>query len=179
MEKSPAKASLSVKEMVVFSLLGAIMFISKQLLEFLPNIHMLGMLTMVYTLVYRKKALIPIYLFVLLEGVIAGFSLWWIPYIYIWAVLWLVTMLLPKGLPDKIAIPVYAVICALHGLCYGTLYAPFQALMMGLTFKGMVTWIIAGLPWDAVHAAGNLVFGTLIVPLCKLLCKLNTRIDNL
>lgn len=179
MEKSPAKASLSVKEMVVFSLLGAIMFISKQLLEFLPNIHMLGMLTMVYTLVYRKKALIPIYVFVLLEGVIAGFSLWWIPYIYIWTVLWLVTMLLPKGLPDKIAIPVYAVICALHGLCYGTLYAPFQALMMGLTFKGMVTWIIAGLPWDAVQAAGNLVFGTLIVPLCKLLCKLNTRIDNL
>lgn len=158
--------------MVIFSLLGAIMFISKQLMEFLPNIHMVGMLTMVYTLVYRKKALIPIYVFVLLEGVIAGFSMWWIPYVYIWTVLWAVTMLLPKSMPDKVAVPVYMVTCALHGLCYGTLYAPFQAIYMGLNLKSTIAWIIAGLPWDAIHAAGNLVLGTMIVPFVRLLRKL-------
>lgn len=168
---------ITVKEMVVFSLLGAIMFISKQLLEFLPNIHMLGMLTMVYTLVYRKKALIPIYVFVLLEGVIAGFSMWWIPYIYIWTVLWGVTMLLPVKVPEKVAIPVYALVCALHGLLYGTLYAPFQALYMGLSFKATITWIIAGLPWDGVHALGNLAFGTMIVPFTKLFKKLNSQMS--
>ena len=112
---------LTVRELVIFSLLGAVMFISKQLMEFLPNIHMLGMLTMVYTLVYRGKALIPIYVFVLLEGVIAGFNMWWIPYLYIWTVLWGVTMLLPKNMPNKVAIPVYAIVCSLHGLTYGTL----------------------------------------------------------
>lgn len=166
---------INVKEMVVFSLLGAIMFISKQLLEFLPNIHMLGMLTMVYTLVYRKKALIPIYVFVLLEGVLAGFSMWWIPYLYLWTVLWGVTMLLPRNMPDKVAVPVYAVICALHGLCYGTLYAPFQALWMGFDLKTTIAWIVSGLPWDGIHALGNLAFGTMIVPLAKLFKKLNTQ----
>lgn len=159
--------------MVVFSMLGTVMFISKQLLEFLPNIHMLGMLTMVYTLTFRKKALIPLYIFVLLEGVLAGFNMWWIPYLYIWTVLWGVTMLLPKNMPEKPAAFVYAIVCGLHGLCYGTLYAPFQALWMGFSFKTTVSWIIAGLPWDGVHALGNLAFGALIVPLTKLLKKLS------
>lgn len=166
---------LNIKEMVVFSLLGAVLFLSKQLLEFLPNIHMLGMLTMVYTLVYRKKALIPIYVFVLLEGVIAGFAMWWVPYLYIWTVLWGVTMLLPRNMPGKVQVPVYAVVCALHGLCYGTLYAPFQALWMGFGFKATIAWIVAGLPWDAVHALGNLAFGLMIVPFVRLIRKLNMQ----
>lgn len=163
---------LTVREMVIFAFLGALMFVSKQLLEFLPNIHMLGMLTMLYTVVYRRKALIPIYVFILLEGVIAGFAMWWIPYLYLWAVLWGVTMLLPKNMPAKVAVPVYAIVCGLHGLCYGTLYAPFQALWMGYDLKKMFAWIAAGFPWDVVHALGNLVFGTFIVPLAKLLKRL-------
>lgn len=169
---------LSVKEMVIFALLGSLMFISKQLMEFLPNIHMLGMFTMLYTIVYRKKALIPIYVFVLLEGVIAGFSLWWIPYLYIWTILWAVTMLLPKNMPDKIAIPVYMAVCGLHGLSYGTLYAPFQALAFGYGFKGTLAWIASGLPWDIIHMIGNIVLGSLILPLSKLLIKLETKEGN-
>lgn len=166
---------INVREMVIFSFLGAIMFISKQLMEFLPNIHMLGMLTMVYTLAYRKKALIPIYVFVLLEGVFAGFTIWWVPYLYLWTVLWGITMVLPRSMPNKVATPVYMIVCAIHGLCYGTLYAPFQALYMGLNLKSTIAWIIAGLPWDGIHALGNLVFGTMIVPLTKLLKKLNIQ----
>ncbi len=156
---------------IVFSMLGTIMFISKILMEALPNIHFVGMLTMVYTLVYRKKALIPIYVYVLLNGIYAGFSPWWIPYLYLWAILWGVTMLLPKNMKPKIAVPVYAVVCSLHGLFFGTLYAPAQALMFGLDFKSMIAWIIAGIPFDLIHAAGNLAAGLLIVPLSSALRK--------
>lgn len=167
---------LTVREMALFSLFGALMWVSKIALEFLPNIHMLGMFTMLFTVVYRKKALIPIYIFVLLEGVFAGFSMWWIPYVYIWTILWGVTMLLPKKMSPKVATVVYAVVCGLHGLCYGTLYAPFQALWMGFSFKMTLAWIASGLPWDAVHMAGNIVFGTMIYPLSKLLRKLDKGI---
>ena len=169
---------LSVREMAVFALLGAIMFLSKILMEFLPNIHMLGMFTMLYTIVYRKKALIPIYVFVLLEGVFAGFSMWWIPYLYIWTVLWGVTMLLPKNMPVRIATPVYMAVCGLHGLSYGTLYAPFQALVFGYNLKGTLAWIASGLPWDVVHMVGNIVLGSLILPLSKLLIKLENKKGN-
>ena len=108
--------------MAVFAMLGAIMFVSKLVMEFLPNIHLIGALTMVYTIVYRAKALIPIYIFVFLTGLYGGFSLWWVPYLYVWTVLWAVTMLLPRKMPNKIAIPVYMVVCALHGLLFGVLY---------------------------------------------------------
>ena len=80
-------------------MLGTVMFCSKIIMEALPNIHLLGMLTMVYTVVFRAKALIPIYLYVFLNGLYAGFAVWWIPYLYIWTILWGVTMLIPRRIP--------------------------------------------------------------------------------
>ena len=164
--------------MVVFAMLGTLMFISKIVMEFLPNIHLMGVLTMIYTIVYRKKALIPIYVSVFLNGLYAGFNLWWVPYCYIWTILWAVTMLLPRRMPVRIAVPVYMIVCALHGLLYGILYSPFQALAFGLSFKGMIAWIISGLPWDAIHAVGNLVAGTLIVPIATVLSKLEGKFSG-
>ena len=70
---------LTAREMAVFGMLGSLMYLSKILLEFLPNIHLLGVLTMAYTLVYRKKALYPIYIYVLINGLMAGFAPWWLP----------------------------------------------------------------------------------------------------
>ena len=159
-------------EMTVFSMLGALMFCSKIVMEFLPNIHLLGMLTITYTLVFRSKALIPIYISVMLTGLYGGFNLWWLPYLYIWTILWGITMLLPKNMPKAVEGVVYPAICAIHGFAYGTLYAPAQALMFGLDFNAMVAWIIAGIPWDIIHGIGNLVAGLLIVPLTALLRKL-------
>lgn len=154
-------------------MLGALMFTSKIILEVLPNIHLLGMFTMVYTIVFRKKALIPIYVFVFINGVWAGFATWWIPYLYIWTVLWGVTLLLPRNMPKKTACFVYPLLCSLHGLSYGTLYAPAQALLFGLDFRGMLMWIAAGFPWDVVHAAGNLVAGLLVYPLSEVLKRVS------
>ena len=173
------KPRLDLRHLVIFSMLGTLMFASKQIMEVLPNVHMLGMLTMVYTLVYRKLALIPIYLFIFLEGIYAGFGLWWIPYLYLWAVLWGATMLLPKRMPAAVQVPVYMIVCALHGLCYGTLYAPFQCYaFLGGDWSKIPAWIAAGLPWDVTHALGNLAMGTLIVPLTALLRKLERQTNT-
>lgn len=165
---------LSVKEVVVFAMLGAVMYVSKILMEFLPNVHLLGMFTVTYTLVYRKKALYPIYTYILLNGIFVGFATWWLPYLYIWAVLWGAVMLLPKNTPAKIKPIVYMIVCAAHGFLFGTLYAPAQALLFGLSFKGMIAWIVAGIPWDVVHGISNFCCGILIVPLTKLLRKMET-----
>ncbi len=165
------KSKLSLFEITLFPILGCIMTVSKIMLEFLPNIHMIGMFIVIFTIVFRYKALIPIYIFAFLNGIISGFNIWWVPYLYIWTVLWLVCMLLPKNMPTKISIVVYAVVCGLHGLLYGCLYAPFQAIMFGLDFRGMISWIIAGLGFDLIHGIGNFCFGLLIVPLSKVLQK--------
>lgn len=151
----------------MFALLGALMLVSKLALEFLPNVHMLAALTIAYTVVFRKKALYPIYVYVLLNGIVAGFSLWWIPYLYLWTVLWGVTMLLPKNMKPKVAVPVYMVTAALHGFLFGTMYAPAQAIMFGLDFKATISWIIAGLPWDAIHGVSNFFMAILVLPIVK------------
>ena len=160
---------LTVKEMTLFGMLGAVMYCSKIFMEFLPNIHLLGVFTIAFTIVYRKKALYPIYVYILLNGLFAGFNMWWIPYLYLWTILWGVTMLLPKNTPRF----VYILVCGAHGFLYGTLYAPAQAIMFGLSFKGMIAWIVAGLPYDCVHGIGNLCVGILIAPIVMLLRKLD------
>ena len=170
--------SVNVREMCIFAMLGAIMFASKVIMEALPNIHLLGMLTVTYTVVYRKKALVPLYLYVMLEGLFGGFNFWWLPYTYIWTILWGITMLLPRNMPKKVAYVVYSVICALHGFAFGTLYAPAQALMFGLNFEQTVAWIIAGLPFDMIHGFSNLGLGFLVVPLSELLARLSRKIIN-
>lgn len=166
------KKNLSIKEICLFAILGALMFISKIVMEALPNIHLLGMLTITYTIVFRKKALIPIYVYVLLNGLFAGFNAWWIPYLYIWTILWGITMLLPKNMPKSVSIVVYPLICALHGLFFGALYAPVQALMYGFTFEQTLTWIAAGLTFDIIHMIGNFTVGLLIFPISITLKKL-------
>lgn len=150
-------------------MLGAIMYASKMIMEIAPNVHLLGTFVIAYTLVYGKKALYPIYVFVLLTGVYAGFATWWIPYLYLWTVLWAVVMILPKNMPKKIRPLVYMVVCAAHGFLYGTLYAPAQAFFFGLNLEGTIAWIVAGLPWDFVHGVSNFFCGMLILPIVRVL----------
>lgn len=174
--KSSKKLKLTIFEMTLFAMFSAMMFISKIVMEFLPNIHLLGTFTILLTVVYRKKALIPIYIYVFLNGVYSGFNMWWVPYLYIWTVLWAVTMLLPKNMKKATKMIVYPVLCALHGLCFGALYAPAQAVMFSLSFEQTLAWIVAGIPFDLVHAVGNLCAGLLIYPLSCALEKLNSKV---
>lgn len=156
---------LTIREIAVFGMLGAVMYVSKMVMEMLPNIHLLGVLTIAYTIVYRKKALYPIYIYVILNGIFCGFAAWWIPYLYLWTVLWGIVMLLPKKIPSKIQIPVYMIVCAVHGFLFGTLYAPVQAVLYGLNLKETFAWIAAGLPWDCIHGISNFFCGILIMPI--------------
>lgn len=158
-----------VKEVAIFGMLGALMYASKMLMELLPNIHLIGVFIVAMTVVYRKKALYPLYIFVFVTGLFSGFATWWLAYLYIWTIQWAMVMLIPKNLPKKIAPVVYMSVCALHGLLYGILYAPVQALIFGLDFKAIMTWIAAGLPWDGIHAVSNFICGLLIVPIITVL----------
>lgn len=175
--KNKRNIGLTLFEMTLFSMFGALIFGSKMLMEVLPNIHLVGMFTVLLTVVYRAKALIPLYIFVLLNGLISGFNMWWIPYTYIWTILWAVTMLLPNNMKPAVAAVVYPLVCSLHGFLFGTLYAPVQALMFGFNFEQAVAWVVAGFPFDIIHGISNLIAGLLVLPLSKILKKLNSSVS--
>lgn len=167
------KVGLTIYEMCLFSMFGTLMFGSKKIMEFLPNIHLIGMFIVLLTVVYRSKALVPIYIYVFLDGVFGGFNLWWLPYLYVWAVLWGMTMLIPKKIHPAVAAIVYPVVCSLHGFLFGILYAPAQAMFFNLTFKQTVTWVLAGSVFDTVHGISNFIAGLLVFPLSLVLKKIN------
>ncbi len=158
--------------MCIFAMLGALMFCSKFAMNVLPNIHPIAMFTITFTLVFRAKALIPLYICVFLIGFVEGMGLWWFPYLYIWTILWALAMLIPKKTPKWLLCIICPLLCALHGIAFGVLYAPAQALMFNLNFEQTVAWVAAGLWFDILHCVGNFIIGLLIVPLSELLGKL-------
>ena len=170
------KRTRFIKELVVFAMLGSVMFASKLIMEVLPNIHLLGMLTMALTVTYRLKALIPWYIYIMLQGLYAGFDPWWVPYLYVWTVLWGLTMLIPRKIPKVVAGIIYPILCSLHGFSFGILYAPGQALMYGLDFNGMIAWIVAGIGFDITMGISNIFTGLLVIPFSELLKKLSKKI---
>lgn len=161
--------------MVILAMFGALMFAMKIAFEAFPNIHPVGMLVMVVTIAYRKWALASVYIYVILLGAFYGFQPWWIPYLYIWTILWAITMLLPRKMPPKIAAIVYPIVCGLFGISFGILYAPAQALMFNFNFATTLKWIAAGFYFDVLHGLGNIGMGLLIFPLSRLLIRLNTK----
>lgn len=178
------KVRLDLRHTILFAMLGAMLLAGKLAFEGVRNVHMVGMLIVTYTLVYRKYALFPLYVFVLLAGLYYGFAQWWLSYLYIWTVLWGMTMLLPQHTPSclrgklsqhtakLLQAAMYCGVCGLHGLLFGTLYAPLWAWIAHLSWKGTLTWIATGIPSDLIHCVSNLAMGTLIYPLARLLGKL-------
>lgn len=178
------KVRLDLRHIILFAMFGAMMLAGKLVFEGIRNVHMVGMLIVTFTVVYRKYALFPIYVFVFLAGLYYGFQQWWLSYLYIWTVLWGMTMLLPQHTPKALQgrlsrrtvqllqALMYCAVCGLHGLLFGTLYAPLWAAIAHLSPKGTLAWIVAGLPSDLIHCLGNLAMGTMIYPLAKLLSKL-------
>jgi hypothetical protein len=65
-------------------------------------------------------------------------------------------------------------VCCLHGLSFGVLYAPMQALLYGFDFEQMIAWIMTGVTFDIIHAIGNFAGGLLILPMVKLLKKIES-----
>ena len=165
-----------IRRLIVYAMWGAVLFVTTSVMKVLPNIHLLALFITVLTRVYRFGALIPIYIYVFLEGAIQGFHAWWWPYLYIWAVLWAAVMLLPKKLPDKAASVCFCVLGFLHGALFGTMWAPYHALLYGLTLEKAMLWVATGLPYDAVHGVSNAIACTLAIPLIRLVERLEKRI---
>lgn len=172
------KNKLAIFQIVIFPFLGVLMYVSKLIMEAFPNIHLLGMFTICFTIVYRWKALFPIYIYVFINGLFCGFDIWWIPYLYIWTLLWGATMLIPKKTSNKVLAIICPILCALHGLLFGVLYAPAQMIMLNLTFEQTMAWIAAGLYFDIIHCVGNFAVGLLAVPLVELIRRIDPTLKE-
>lgn len=151
MQNSQKKTSGMALRIVTTGALAAILFVGQLGMSFLPNIEPVSTLIILYTLVYGKRVFPVIYIFVLLEGIVFGFGLWWISYLYLWSILAFVALLFRRV--DSALL--WAVICGAYGLSFGALCA-IPYLISGGPYAAFSYWS-AGIPYDIAHCAGNFV----------------------
>ena len=115
----------------------------------LPNIEPVSFLIIVYVSVLGLKALIPVYIYVLLEISTWGLGYWSICYLYVWAVLALAAWCL-REMESSVG---WAVLSGAFGLCFGALCALSYWATGGWAFA--LSWWASGIPFDILHCAGN------------------------
>lgn len=154
-------------QLLVLVMLGVILFISKWILQLLPNIELVSLLLMVYTYKFGIKALIPTYIFVGIDIFIYGINIWNVMYLYVWAVLVFVCLPLRKIRKGWL----FAIIGGLFGLLFGCLCSIPYFFTIGAEFA--VSWVISGFTFDCIHAGGNFLAAlVLYIPLTKALDRI-------
>lgn len=162
---------LTLRQVALFGMLGALTFGAKVAMSGLPNIEPVSLMVMLFAVVFGWKGLYPVYLYVLLEILLYGINLWNINYLYVWLVLFVCAY----GL-RKLKNPLWwALLAGVFGLAFGLLCSPVYMAAMGSVSYG-IRWWIAGLPFDVPHAIGNFVIALLLfAPLRKLLTRLYSK----
>lgn len=142
---------MRARDIVLCALLGALLFVSQVALAVLPNIEIVSLLVILYTLIFGKKVIAAVYLFALLEGLVYGFGIWWLIYLYIWPLLAVIAYILRTNT----SVVWWAVIAGIYGLCFGALCSIPYFITGGL--YGGFSYFITGIPFDLLHCAGNVV----------------------
>ncbi len=160
-------AKINVRELTLFSVLGALTFAAKYAMSFLPNIEPVSLMVMLFAVVFGKKCLYPIYLYVAMEILFYGLGLWNINYLYIWAMLALGAYLL-RHMEHPLA---WAMVSGTFGLAFGALCGIVDIFIGGPAYA--VTKWVSGIPFDIAHCAGNFFIAlVLFKPLRGLMEKL-------
>ncbi len=151
--------NITVKDIALAGMMIAVIEVCKVLMSFLPNIELTAFWVIMFTLYFGRKMIFVIPAFILIEGVVYGFGLWWIMYLYAWPLLALLTYCFRM----KESRFFCSMLSGAFGLSFGFLCS-FPYFFIGLANGGFKTgvlnglsWWAAGIPWDIVHCIGNSV----------------------
>jgi len=163
---------MRIKDIAMIGMMSAILLAVQVALGFLPNVELVSLLIILYTLIFGWKALYIIYVFVGVEGLIYGIGSWWINYLYVWTVLFFVVMIF-----RKLHTPfLWAVISGFYGISFGALCAIPYFITGG--FPSGVAYWISGIPFDITHGIANFIVALVLFrPLYLILDKVNKRTE--
>lgn len=150
---------ITVRDITLIGMMVAVIEVCKAALSFLPNIELTTFWLILFTLYFGRKILLVIPVFILIEGCIYGFGLWWVMYLYMWPLLVLLVWIFKK----HGSIWFFSTLSGLFGLFFG-FFCAIPYVVIGAWDGGIqnglyagFTWWVAGIPWDIVHGVGNFV----------------------
>lgn len=166
-------SKLTIREMILFGMLGAMTFSLKVAMAALPNIEPVSLTLLIYAAVFGWKALYPAYIYVIMEILYFGLGTWNICYLYVWPIL-VVAGILMKKMQSPLS---WAVVSGTYGLLFGALCGIVDIFIGGLGYA--VTKWISGIPFDISHCVGNFMLALILfAPLRKLVEKLHSKMKT-
>lgn len=162
---------MKIKDFVLIGILSAILIVVQLTLASLPNVELVSLFIILFTLIYGRKTIFIIYVFVLVEGMVYGFGLWFLNYSYIWMVLYLITLLFKKERSPIL----WAYISGMFGLFYGALCAIPYFFIGGYSMA--FSYWISGILFDITHGISNFVVALVLLQrIYHLLSYLKTQV---
>ncbi len=161
------ESAFSAKDIALIGVMIATLEVVKDTLAFLPNVELVTLLIVIYTIFFGWRIFCAILAFVILQGLIFGFGPWWFMYVYIWPLLAVIAFLFRK----KTSLFFWSALCALYGLFYGALCSLVYVVISGPA--AALAWWVAGIPFDIIHCISNgILCFVLFTPLYRLFKKL-------
>ena len=161
------KTIITVKELVTLAVIVAILEISKTVLAAIPNVEVVSLFIILFTIYLGGKVLFATIAFSVLEIFLWGFGMWNVIYFYIWPMLVLITLIFRKS-KNRIT---FSIISGIYGLVFGAMSAIPSLVIGGLAFA--ISYWVSGIPFDIVHGVSNFIICfVLFNPLCKLFDRL-------
>ena len=163
----------AAKNVALAAIMTALLTTGKLVLSFIPNVEIVSFMILMFCLYFGRKTFISVAAFVVIEGLLYGFNVYWFGYVYIWPLLCALGLLIRK----RASLFSLTVLTTLFGLFYGFLFS-FVYIFTGRPNPGLgfaLTWWMSGIPYDLIHGAGNFaVMLCLYAPVSKVL-KIMTR----
>ena len=158
----------TARSTAILGLMTALLTTGKMVLSFIPNVEIVSFMILMFCVYFGKKTFFSVFAFVIIEGLLYGFNVYWLGYLYIWPLLCLAGCLMRK----KSSMFSLTVLSTLFGLFYGFMFS-FVYIFTGSPDPGIgfaLTWWAAGIPYDIVHGIGNMaVMLCLYVPVSRVL----------
>ncbi len=165
--KPSRKSQIPLRDLVLLSVLAALTFALKVAMAGLPNIEPASLMVMLFMVIFGWRGLYGVYVYVALELMVYGLGIWNVYYLYVWAVLAVLAMLLRK-MEHPLA---WAMLSGVFGLAFGALCGIADICIGGFGYA-VAKWA-SGIPFDITHCAGNFAIALLLFkPLRQLMHRL-------
>ena len=156
-------------DVATIEIMSATLSAGKTALAFLPNIEVVSLLIIFYSIYFGRKAILAVFVFIAAECLIWGMGLWTVMYVYVWPILTVLAMVFRK----REGALFWAAVSGIFGLAFGGLCSLVYLFAGG--FRTAFGWWVAGIPMDITHCIGNFV---LMLALYKPLRTVMDRITH-
>lgn len=154
-----SKLKNTTLDITLIGMMVAIIEVCKVAMMGIPNIELTTFWIIMFTLFFGSRIIFVIPVFILIEGCMFGFGIWWIMYLYMWPSLAFLVWRFRK----QESVWFWSILSALYGLFYG-FFCAIPYVVIGAAEGGIrnglyagFTWWVAGIPYDLPHCIGNFV----------------------